>query len=251
MKTFVISLPGDDVRRSFMRGQLDALGLDYEFFDAVRGSERIGDPRWYDDATARKLEDRSLRPGEVGCALSHASVYTEIVKRSLPWALILEDDAVLHRDLPNVLSVIERGAGAQGQLISLSRCDAYLPWTKKHLFGAFAIVTPWLVKEGSIAQAVGYVISLKAAKAIAEINIPVKFPADSWGYYRGMVEFKGVIPTLTLVTQNVDLGSTTLESGKRQAFTPYSIKDLLLHGFTTYNSFGRFLKRAAKHLFSS
>ena len=27
MKTFVISLPGDDVRRSFMRGQLDALGL--------------------------------------------------------------------------------------------------------------------------------------------------------------------------------------------------------------------------------
>ncbi|GAB6276968.1 MAG: glycosyltransferase family 25 protein [Rectinema sp.] len=251
MKTFVISLSGDDVRRSFMRRQLDALGIDYEFFDAIRGSERIGDLRWYDDVSVHHLEGRSLRPGEVGCALSHTAAYAEIVKRSLPWALILEDDAVLHRDLPNVLSVIERGAGAQGQLISLSRCDAYLPWTKKHLFGAFAIVTPWLVKEGSIAQAVGYVISLKAAEAMVEINVPVKFPADSWGHYCGIVEFKGVIPTLTLVTQNVDLGSTTLESGKRQAFTPYSIKDLLLHGFTTYNSFGRFLKRSAKHLFGS
>ncbi|SLM19229.1 conserved hypothetical protein [uncultured spirochete] len=251
MKTFVISLSGDDVRRSFMRRQLDALGIDYEFFDAIRGSERIGDLRWYDDVSVHHLEGRSLRPGEVGCALSHAAVYAEIVKRGLNWALILEDDGLLHQDLPQVLSTIEQGAGAQGQLISLSRCDAYLPWASKNLAGEFRLVTPILIKEGSIAQTVGYVISLKAAKAIAKINIPVKFPADSWGYYRGIVEFKGVIPTLTLVTQNVDLGSTTLESGKRQVFTPYSIKDLLLHGFTTYNSFGRFLKRSAKHLFGS
>jgi glycosyl transferase family 25 len=251
MKIFVINLASDVARRNSMCEQLESLGLDYEIFDAIRGSDRIEDPRWYDDAAARRLENRSLRPGEVGCALSHAAVYAEIVKRGLPWALILEDDAVLRQDLPQVLSTIEQGAGAQGQLISLSRCDAYRPGTTKNLVGEFRLVTPILVKEGSIAQTVGYVISLKAAKAIAEINIPVKFPADSWGHYCGIVEFKGVIPTLTLVTQNVDLGSTTLESGKRQAFTPYSIKDLLLHGFTTYNSFGRFLKRSAKHLFGS
>jgi len=90
MYTFVISLPEDIARRTFVKAQLDKLGLEFEFFDAVRGSEKIGDPRWYDDVAARKLEDRSLRPGEVGCALSHAAVYAEIVKRDLPWALILE-----------------------------------------------------------------------------------------------------------------------------------------------------------------
>jgi GR25 family glycosyltransferase involved in LPS biosynthesis len=57
MYTFVISLPEEVARRASIKGQLEKLGMEFEFFDAVRGSERIGDPRWYDDATARKLED--------------------------------------------------------------------------------------------------------------------------------------------------------------------------------------------------
>lgn len=248
MKAFVISLDSDAARRTSMRGQLESLRLDYEIFDAIRGSEYIDNPRWYDDTSARRLEGRSLRPGEVGCALSHAAVYAEIVKREIPWALILEDDAVLHSALPAILSAIESGAGVQGQIISLSRCDAYLPWTKERLWGEFSIATPCLVKEGAIGQAVGYVVSLDAAKAIAETNVPVKFPADSWGHYRGFVEFKGVLPTLSVVRQNTSFKSSTVRGGVRSDFVPYSKTEMLMHGFLTYTYPGRFCKRVINRL---
>lgn len=248
MKIVVINLADDVVRRTAMCGQLDSLGLDYEIFEALRGSAYSGDPRWYDEVSARRLEGRGLRHGEVGCALSHAAVYAEIVKRKIPWTLVLEDDAILHRALPEILSAIENGAGTQGQIISLSRCDAYLPWTKKSLWGDFSIATPCLVKEGAIGQAVGYVVSLDAAKAIAEKNIPVKFPADSWGHYRGLVEFKGILPTLSVVRQDTSFKSSTVPGGTRADFVPYSKTALLIHGFLTYTSLGRFCKKTIKRL---
>jgi GR25 family glycosyltransferase involved in LPS biosynthesis len=54
MKAFVISLESDKSRRSHIRGQLEKLGMEYEFFNAVRGSERIQDRRWYDPDEALK-----------------------------------------------------------------------------------------------------------------------------------------------------------------------------------------------------
>ena len=246
MYTFVISLPEDIARRASIKLQLEKLGLDFEFFDAVRGSEKISDPRWYDDVAARKLEDRSLRPGEVGCALSHAAVYAEIVKRGLPWALILEDDAALAPDLPQVLSLLEREYLEQGDLVVLSRCDFYLPWTRKKVTDHYQIVTPIFIKEGSIAQAVGYIITQAAAARIQNSNLPVKFPADSWGYYRHYVRFKGIIPSLSLVTQRVDFGSTTSLNGQRTSFQHYSLQGILWHSFKTYNPIGRKLKHYAK-----
>lgn len=248
MKTFIISLPGNVGRRASMERQLGALGGDTAFFDAVLGRERIDDPRWYDDVAAKKGEGRGLRAGEVGCALSHAAVYAEIVRLNLPWALILEDDAVLHADLPAVLAALEKGMIQQGDIISLSRCDQWKPWTKHSIVGDYALVEPILVREGSTAQTVGYVMTREAARAIATMNIPVKFPADSWGYYKGKARFLGVIPTLTLITQNVGLGSTTTSDGSRQSFKPYSLKDLIWHGFKTYNPVGKRLKSLVKRM---
>lgn len=248
MKVFVISLPGDEARREFMRGQLGAFGLDFEFFDAVRGSERIHDPVWYDDAAARKLEDRSLRAGEVGCALSHAAVYAEIARRDLPWALILEDDAILHPELPAVLRALEAGSIEKGDMIFLERCDHYRPGTARPLAGEFRLVDPVLVRHGNNAQSAGYIVSGTAAKAIRGVNVPVKFPADNWGYYRQFVRFRGVVPTLTLIRQRVDLGSTITATGERRAFRPYSVFDLLWNSFKAYTPLGRALKHGAKHL---
>jgi glycosyl transferase family 25 len=246
MKIFVVSLPNDFERRAAIEQQLRAMGFEYTLFDAVLGSERYSDPQWYDDASARKFEGRSLRAGEVGCALSHAAIYAEIVRLNLPWALILEDDAILHDDLKTILYTLERGLIRQGDIISLSRCDQYKPWTKRSLIGRYALVEPILVREGSTAQTVGYIITREAARAIATINIPVRFPADSWGYYKRKVRFLGVIPTLTLITQNTELGSTITADGKRIEFKPYGLGNLIWHGFKTYNPIGKRMKIMAK-----
>ena len=248
MRVFVISLPNANERRTFMKMQLEHLGLDYEFFDAIPGSEYFDDPRWYDDVSARRLEDRSLRPGEVGCALSHAAVYEEIVKRGLSWALILEDDAILHNDLPSILKVLENDKIEQGDVIFLERCDHYKWGSKQPLWKQFSIVDPILVRYGNNAQAAGYIVTAKAAAAMSKVNIPVRFPADNWGYYRRLVRFRGVVPTLTLIRQNTSLNSQTTEKGTRQAFHPYSIWTYLWYGFKVYTPIGRLLKHTVKKI---
>lgn len=248
MKTFVISLTGEETRRKLMQSQLESFSIDYEFFDAIRGSERIADPRWYDDAAAHKYEDRSFRPGEVGCAISHSSLYAEIVRRGLPCALILEDDAILHSALPDVLYALESKELKQGDLVFLERCDHVRPGSAKPLLGIFSIAIPILVRHGNNAGASGYVVTAKAAAAMMNVNIPVRFPADNWGYYSGLVRFRGIIPTLTLVHQERSLASAIALGGRRQVSKPYSIFDLLWNSFKVYSCTGRFLKHFAKRI---
>jgi glycosyl transferase family 25 len=248
MQAFVISLAADHDRREFIRRQLDSLTIAYEFFDAVRGADRMEDPDWYDEAAARRLEGRGLRAGEVGCALSHQAVYAEIVRRGQQYALILEDDAILHPELPKVLSAIESGASSQGDVVFLERCDHARPGSARRITKTFSLAAPILVASGSCAQSAGYVVTLEAAKAMSGFNVPVRFPADNWGYYRGRVRFLGVRPSLTLIRQENSFGSTINAGGKRREFMPYSIKDLLWNDFKTYNPIGRALKNLAKSL---
>ena len=245
MKAFVINLRDDPERRAFMKAQLDRLGLDYEFFDAIEGARYRDDPRWYDPKKSVAAVNRELRPGEVGCALSHAFVYKEVARRTLPCAFVLEDDAILSDDVPGVLERLEKGELRQGEIVFLERCDYVLPFSSRRLIGKYRIATPILVKLGSTAQAAGYVVSLEAARRIMDANIPVAFPADNWGFYRGLVAFRGVTPTLTLVRQRVEFGSTTTR-GVRPAFRRHNIVMLLGYGFFMFTGAGRRIRRFLK-----
>jgi glycosyl transferase family 25 len=49
----------------------------------------------YDEHSAIRRVGRPLGPGEIGCALSHRSVYRMIVERGIALALVLEEDAIL------------------------------------------------------------------------------------------------------------------------------------------------------------
>jgi glycosyl transferase family 25 len=225
-----------------MAEQLGRLALAYDFVDAVRGSDAIADRKLYDRDGALLAEGRELRPGEVGCALSHGRAYAEIIRRGLPWALVLEDDAVLHEDLPAVLGRLESGLLEQGDLVFLERCDYVRPGSGRRLVGRYRIASPILVRAGSTAQAAGYVITNGAAQAIAGINEPVRFPADSWGHYEGFVRYRGVQPTLTLIKQSAMFESTTLGTGSRPEFKKYHYLSLVAHDFLFYTGFGRILQ---------
>ena len=232
-----------------MKAQLDRLGIRYSLFDAVLGRERIDSASWYDAAGAMRSEGRRLGAGEVGCALSHAAVYGQIVTQGLPWALVLEDDAALHDDLPAVLERLECGVIEQGDLIFLERCDYVRPGTAKRLVGQYRIAQPMFVRAGAAAQTAGYVITNAAAEAIRTTNVPVRFPADSWGHYRGLVRFRGVQPTLTLIQQSPSFGSTIVEGRHRPRFKRHSLAGLLAHDFLTYTAAGRLLQHPLRALF--
>lgn len=104
---FVISLPEAHARRQAMKVQLDRLGIEFSFFDAVdgRGFDVPSHPA-YDAVRRRAFFGRDMTGGEIGCLLSHRGLYKKIVEEGLDAAVIFEDDAMLHDDLPKVLAAL-------------------------------------------------------------------------------------------------------------------------------------------------
>lgn len=106
---FIISLASSIERRGKIRSRLEQLGMAYEFVDGIdlRNTDIMQHPR-YDSVRRRLCFGRDLQPGELGCLLSHRKVYEIMVTRAIPHALVLEDDASLEDDLPQVLASLIR-----------------------------------------------------------------------------------------------------------------------------------------------
>jgi len=246
MHIFVISLPDADDRRAFVREELGRAGLDFEFVDAVRGKDYYEDPGAYDKAKALRIELRNLTAGEVGCALSHQKVYRLMAERGLSFAMVMEDDAIVSPDLPEALRLLEPRI-RPNDLVQLERCDVFSRSGSEELLGEYKIVRPRMIKLGSMCQSAGYVITREAADKILAKNDPVYVPADSWGQYVREINFRGIVPTLSLVRQNVAFECTT-QDYQRSEFTPSTPASLVVYWFKTRTAPGRFLMRTAKRL---
>lgn len=109
MKIFVISLPDAVERRERAALQLGELGLDFEFFDAMRGEdvmaegyfERCDEEEWLLNT------GHPMSLGEVGCFASHRSMWQKCVELGEP-LMIMEDDFQL---LPGFAGAVEQVAG--------------------------------------------------------------------------------------------------------------------------------------------
>ena len=98
MQIFVINLPSATERSNLQKDQLTKLGLEYEILHAT-AIEDISE-----DTYKKHYFDwqRPLRKTEVACYFSHKSAWNRIIKSKKP-ALILEDDAILSKALPELL----------------------------------------------------------------------------------------------------------------------------------------------------
>ena len=98
MQIFVINLPNSTERSKLQKDQLNELGLEYKILDAMSAEDISKDTykkHYYD-------WQRPLRKAEVACYFSHRSAWDKVIKSKKP-ALILEDDAILSKALPELL----------------------------------------------------------------------------------------------------------------------------------------------------
>ena len=101
ISAFVINLADSKPRLEFQTKQLSHLGIDFERIEATSTADLSESEyeKWANDW------QRKLRRTEVACFLSHFGIWQRIAKSNQPY-LVLEDDAVLSQDLPNVLAAI-------------------------------------------------------------------------------------------------------------------------------------------------
>jgi glycosyl transferase family 25 len=99
---FVISLQNSD-RRAAIGKTLE--NYSFQFIDAICGKKLslsmindVNNSKW-----VKKRYKRKLTTGELGCALSHIKAYNKIISEKIEWALILEDDIKLNKELSALL----------------------------------------------------------------------------------------------------------------------------------------------------
>ena len=180
MHIFVINLREDFARREAIENQLRNLGLSHEFFPAIHGKNLSLEERKQhcDEAWFIRNEGRPALPGQLGCALSHIAIYQLIRAKKLTHALILEDDAWLNPNLPQLLQAIaqkyapnERNIFLLTWFIDISMRTFETLWSHYHV-----------AKVKSAVGSHGYVISNAAAEALIQTLYPVRHFADSWGW---------------------------------------------------------------------
>lgn len=200
LKTYIINLEKSSVRKQYMQELLSKYSfLDIEFLKAIDGRLLSDEERRsrFDFAKSVKIYGKDINAGEVGCALSHRKAYSELLKSQAQYALVLEDDISIIRDLDS---------------LDLSGVDKTLTSRKPRvlmLSGDY-----WFYRKKSIARlftatgAYAYIINRAAAKKILDIEPPCCL-ADDWTFYkRKGLKLYAVNPYLVDANMKMDLLSS-------------------------------------------
>ena len=107
---YVISLnrPEYQIRRDFMQKQMADRGLNFEFVNATDGRLPLSaaDINLMGGENMLQRYEGRVTGGTVGCTISHLRCYKKLLASHHPYALILEDDALLLDDFIPVLHAV-------------------------------------------------------------------------------------------------------------------------------------------------
>ena len=198
---FVISLARAVERRAEMIRRLDLLGVSYEIFEAVDG-EKIADVdlhRFVDDEFWRVNRGRRLSLGEVGCAMSHYQLWQKIAVERIPFAVVLEDDAVLDADFAEIISALP-ALKSEWDMVILHNKKSYAYERALCKVGgctASGGEGRQLVRyQRRIGQTVAYVVTTSAAEQLVDYCHPFTAPIDwlAGEWWRNGLKYYGVYP---------------------------------------------------------
>ncbi len=175
---FVINLPRDTQRRAEMTARLDRLGLPYHFVEAIDGKAMPeAYERLYDRTKRLRYFGRDLKLGELGCTFSHYKIYQHMMEKSIPHAVILEDDVIFEDDFEDVLRALMNTKTRWDVIRFLGSEKIYKRGCRiiKPLVGRYALARLPTTPGG----AHGYVLSREAARAMIGYMQRTWMPIDA------------------------------------------------------------------------
>jgi glycosyl transferase family 25 len=127
LQTWVINLDRAPDRLERIRRQLQLLGLPFTRLPAVDARALTPAQRAaLDEAGYRRKHGMAPLPGELGCYLSHVEAMRRFLAGGADFALVLEDDVLLHDSLPAVLHGLMQQAG-RWDMVKLSAVHSGTP----------------------------------------------------------------------------------------------------------------------------
>ena len=172
---WVLNLERSVERRRFMKEQLDRLGFHYEFVAAVDGRSLSRDHLGlYSKAEALRCKHRELGRGEVGCAISHASMWQRLVETNHDAVLILEDDVLVGEMLVRILSLIDVFPD-DWDVVNFKTDVAQAPFGKPFfdIYKFCRFVSP-------PNRTCAYLLSLAGARKLLRGVFPIRRPVDDY-----------------------------------------------------------------------
>lgn len=202
IKTFVINLEKATVRRKYMEALLtEYVILDVEYINAIDGRKLNEEERnkLFDDKKCHSLIGRTLNGGEVGCTLSHRKCYVALLNSDNQYALILEDDISIIRDLNEIRQYdIDKLLNINVPTVLLLSGD-YWYWHNREIVSVYDCI-----------GAYAYIINKAAAKLILSYNAATV--ADFWRYHISHgLKIKAIKPYMIDANLNMDVLSSDVD----------------------------------------
>jgi glycosyl transferase family 25 len=193
LPTFYINLDHDAFRRQKMVAELALCGLAGERVAGVDGRNVPADVCAY-------FGKNQLSDGEVGCYASHLRALKTIVDRGLDAALVLEDDASLPPDLPEILTEIVASLPAGWEFVHLETRSKVQVRAAKPLV---ALRAGALVRHSRLpCGAAAYLVSHRGAEKLlkpcerywpydVDTRRPWVWKLDAYGVVPGPIKVRG------------------------------------------------------------
>ena len=181
----VISLRSSSVRRERIASALSALGVPWEFVDAVDG-DALSEDELRSAAGASALEfqpalGRRLARGEIGCALSHQLCYRRIIDDGIPSAFIFEDDVHVPSEFVEIACAVPRFPRGW-EMVLFAHHSARHDTNEGAETCLLGIRVHGRHRVARVAEfpmgAMAYLLTRKAASRLLDYGMPVRMPAD-------------------------------------------------------------------------
>jgi len=164
-----------------MQGLCKKHSLEVQFIDAIDGADlSAGDiSQVTSKLVAIEQIGRELASGEIGCALSHFSIYQQVVDEGIQHAIILEDDIELDKNFKKVISLVDSFPD-NWELVLLGYNDQVTDkellislWHRGKLTESHSIVRLARPGYGSYGYMLSLVGAIKLVKKLSVISMPI------------------------------------------------------------------------------
>ena len=174
LQTWVINLDRAPERLARIKQQMQRLALPFTRLPAVdaralQASQRAA----LDEPAYRRKHGMTPVLGELGCYLSHVNAMQQFLASPALFALVLEDDVLLHDSLPAVLQGLLRHAERR-DMVKLSAVHSGTPMPVLQLAPGHALAVMLSRCTGSSA----YIVNRRAALAYTAGLLPMSLPYD-------------------------------------------------------------------------